>query len=209
MKPKVLVIGNDGGVQNLFHKRGFEIEFDSAIHSSSKVDLICFTGGEDISPSLYNETPLFRTRINSKRDAVEIRAYEEHLNTPKVGICRGGQLLNVLSGGSMWQHVTNHDNAPHKMIDLFSKKELLVTSVHHQMMIPGVGSYLLGIAENITKEYHSPDEKRPIPECDPEVVWYPKTKSLCYQPHPEYHLPEKHRKVHEDYFFKLIDWAFF
>lgn len=173
--------------------------------TSHAPDLVCFTGGEDIGPQHYGEKRLPRTYINSARDAREILMFERYLGIPKIGICRGGQLLNVLSGGAMWQDVNNH-TADHKMIDLISRKPLLVTSTHHQMMIPGEQGHIIGIAEKLATKFIS-QKQRTEPKYDTEVVWYPKTFSMCFQPHPEYTI-KTHGDECQDYFFNLIEWAF-
>lgn len=200
---KVMIVGNNSQVQNIFRKKDFEIIYDSNL--KIKPDLLCFTGGEDVNPSLYGEQKFFKTMTNPKRDAREMVYFERFPTIPKVGICRGGQLLNVLSGGALWQDVNNHVDE-HKAIDLlFSKKEITVSSTHHQMMIPGDGSYILCAAHQADR-WHS-GKKRKIPQYDPEVLWYPKTNSLCFQPHPEKRLSNGSTEC-EDYFFDLIDWAF-
>lgn len=204
-KTNVLVVGNDSGVQSMFRKRGFNILYEIIDSKKQDPDLVCFTGGSDINPSLYGESVGFRTKIDPKRDVREGLIFERWLNKPKVGICRGGQLLNVLSGGAMWQHVNNHTDA-HQAIDLlFTKKPLWVTSTHHQMMIPGAESFMLAMTPAISTEYFS-GKKRDTPKYEPEVLWYPKTNSLCFQPHPEY--DSKQGNEHTEYFFKLVEWAF-
>lgn len=177
-------------------------------------DLVVFTGGHDLNPKLYGEEPLRETRFNNMRDNEDLEAWNKYKDIPKVGICRGGQFLNVMSGGAMWQHVTGHGGA-HLMHNLLivpgiEEQSLMVTSTHHQMMIPGEKGFVLGIAlDNVNKnkglatEYRS-FLKRDKPRFDTEVVWYPETKSLCFQPHPEYNSHSEMRK----YFFKLLNHFF-
>lgn len=203
-KTTVLVIGNNTHVQKLFHNADFKVIYDTR-DRKIEPDLICFTGGADVNPVYYKENTLFRTRIDPKRDVIEGLVFEKYLATPKVGICRGGQFLNVFSGGALWQHVNNHVD-PHQVIDLlFTKKPLWVSSTHHQMMIPGEGSHLLAMTPTIVTE-HMSGKKRDVPKYDPEVLWYPGTNSLCFQPHPEFSIPQG--KEHTEYFFKLLKWAF-
>lgn len=214
-RSKVLVVGNNHVVTKMFKNHGFKIIYDESLllGKPSKVhpDLICFTGGEDVSPLYYKEETLPRTHSNGRRDAREGLIFETYLGTPKVGICRGGQFLNVMSGGALWQHVNRHGN-DHEMIDLlWSKQSIPVTSTHHQMMIQGDGGYLLGVTKLAT-EYKSANPKREEPEYDPEIIWYPKSKSLCFQPHPEFILRgtrnTEDSTKHTEHFFKLLDWAF-
>lgn len=211
-RSKVLVVGNNFSVMKMFKEHGFRVLSDESTllgrTNKEHPDLICFTGGEDVSPSYYQEETLPKTKSNSRRDAREGLVFENYLGTPKVGICRGGQFLNVMSGGAMWQHVNRHGQ-DHSMIDLlWSKQPIPVTSTHHQMMIKGDGGYLLGVTKLATE--HLSAKQRTIPLYDPEIIWYPKSKSLCFQPHPEYklHNVRDDKEAHTKHFFKLIDWAF-
>jgi len=104
--------------------------------------------------------------------------------TPKIGICRGGQLLNVLSGGSLWQHVDGH-SGHHIAYDLRTNEPFMVTSVHHQMMKPASDAIIL-VEAHKCKWKEDAIAKYKQMESDPEVVFYPKTNSFCFQPHPEY-----------------------
>lgn len=200
---KVCVIGYDISISSMFWKQGFQI----VNHKNEKPDLIVFRGGTDINPMLYGENPLKNTQSpDVRRDDHEVEMFELFKDTPKVGICRGGQLLNVLSGGSLYQHVDKHQSGQHWIKDateLFSN-ELLVNSCHHQMMIPGKLGLVLAFA-NISTQKES-EKLREVQEYDPEVIYYEKTKSLCYQPHPEWSIPghDNHR-----YFFDLIDYCLF
>lgn len=206
-KSSVLVVGNTRSVQNLFLRRGFDVIQEN--NFTRTPDLVCFTGGEDIDPRWYGEAKHFRTKfVAHNRDKKEHGLFQKYKDTPKVGICRGGQFLNVLSGGKLFQHVSGHTNTSnsHEMIDLlFTKGKITVPSGHHQMMIPAdKGAYILGVAQE-AKEHISLSGVKP-PKYDPEVVWYPKTYSLCYQSHPEWEL--KGKNEHQDYFFDLINWAY-
>lgn len=207
-KTTALIIGNNTRVQTMFLGRDFDIIYESKIANLKKSpSLVVFTGGEDVDPYYYGEGKYFRTMSHRKRDDREMIHFEHFLQVPKVGICRGGQFLNVMSGGKMWQHVTGHtDN--HDMIDLlFTKNKLKVTSTHHQMMLPSKDGFVLAVAQEAKDHVSMAKEPPKKPAFDPEVVWYPKTNSLCFQPHPEYNLPGGDEK-HTDLFFDYLDWAF-
>lgn len=186
---RVLVLGGGMDYIRLFLMLGF-----TGAKSVEEADVVCFTGGEDVYPGLYGEKALASTNYNIRRDEFEKGIYESclKLGTPMVGICRGGQFLNVMNGGKLWQHVNHHTGA-HMAREVLPKKtnkiarEFMVTSTHHQMMIPDKSGQVLLVAEEATlfqsfgKEVGLDKPK----DTDVEVVWYPKTKSLCFQPHPE------------------------
>lgn len=156
--------------------------------------IIVFNGGADIATSIYIEQPISRfiPLDESPRDQLEIGVFDLYA-TPdvlKVGICRGSQLLNCLNGGKLWQDVTGHQRS-HEMLYLPTSEVMEVTSTHHQMMRPGAGGVVLGVADCATRKTAERDS---YPEFryddhhkDTEIVWYPATSTLCIQGHPEYY----------------------
>jgi gamma-glutamyl-gamma-aminobutyrate hydrolase PuuD len=197
--PKVLVIGADPPVALMFLKAGWELAHPD---EGGEVDLICFCGGDDVSPKYYNEIPHARTYSDPNRDKIEHAVFKKYESFPKVGICRGGQFLNVMSGGGMWQDVNKHGLVgSHDMIDLMSGALIPVTSTHHQMMIAGDDGEVLGIAHEASRFEAGPGVIRDAPDYDTEVVWYESTNSLCVQGHPEY---SSATDEFVDYFFGLI-----
>ena len=67
------------------------ISFDSFLKNPEKADLVYFSGGEDVSPHVYNEPTHPTTYSYPKRDMLEMRVYYEArlLNIPIIGVCRG------------------------------------------------------------------------------------------------------------------------
>jgi gamma-glutamyl-gamma-aminobutyrate hydrolase PuuD len=158
-------------------------------------DFVLFTGGEDVDPQLYGEVAMAKTYYNSLRDAKEATIYRAALDReiPMVGICRGGQFLNVMNEGKMWQHVNNH-TTPHIMrieIPPFHKgnkrRTIMVTSTHHQMMIPSDHAVVVGVSYEAFEKHAPGLSKLGCKHDDPdhEVLFYDGTNCLCFQPHPE------------------------
>lgn len=177
-KRSVLIINGNGQYERLFEGLGYD-PVESLMDQPS---LICFTGGADVTPSMYGARPHPRTFSDPDRDRKEqvifIRSQDRGI--PAVGICRGGQFLNVLSGGSMHQHIDGHATGNNHLIkDIDSGEEIMVSSTHHQMMVPGPKAVVLATADIV---------KWPLgcEQDDIEVLYYPKTNSLCFQPHPEF-----------------------
>jgi gamma-glutamyl-gamma-aminobutyrate hydrolase PuuD len=103
------------------------------------------------------------------------------------GICRGGQFLNVMNGGKMWQHVNNHAMAGvHPAENIKTGEVIDVTSTHHQMMRPSEQGVILLTASLSTRKETATERVLGKKESDIESVFYPKTNNLCFQPHPEY-----------------------
>jgi hypothetical protein len=179
----VAILGLDRHVVKMFFEEGFNI-----ISKPSSADLLCFIGGNDINPQLYGQKKAHpAVHVDDSADKRDLDGWKgTTLSQLKVGICRGGQFLNVMNGGKMYQHVTGHDKS-HMMYDTLTHDEFEVTSSHHQMMIPGAGAEILGYSENVGGLFIGEDGIAvAAPKTEYEVLWYERTNSLCYQPHPEW-----------------------
>jgi putative glutamine amidotransferase len=82
-------------------------------------DGLVLTGStRDVHPRLYGARTEPRTvDPDLPADLRDARALRLALasDLPVVGVCRGAQLLNVLFGGTLRQHVRGHDVAPHAL----------------------------------------------------------------------------------------------
>jgi len=69
-------------------------------------DGIILTGGEDINPLQYNDTINLAVcgDINYQRDTLERKLFDFALENkiPLIGVCRGMQMMNVASGGTLY-----------------------------------------------------------------------------------------------------------
>ena len=72
-------------------------------------DGLILCGGNDIHPSYYGEEITKSRFVNEERDKREFEITKKFLETgkPILGICRGHQLLNILLGGNLIQHLPN------------------------------------------------------------------------------------------------------
>ena len=72
----------------------------------SIADGIILTGGEDINPLEYNDTINIKVcgPINYSRDTLERKLFDYAFENkiPLVGVCRGMQMMNVASGGTLY-----------------------------------------------------------------------------------------------------------
>lgn len=205
----VAVVGRNRQVYELFTKAGAYVLEDvdeDYFQKHDDYDLIVFTGGADVDPSFYGEENI-ASSTQPARDEFEKRVFlrAKKLKIPCVGICRGAQFLNVMNGGRLWQHVTDHAiSGTHEAFCLEDGKKYQVTSTHHQMMKPGDGARLLMYA-NICAERFSPGihwKRASEGQPDIEVLYYGKTNTLCFQPHPEYQTSPKETT---ELFFNMIN----
>jgi gamma-glutamyl-gamma-aminobutyrate hydrolase PuuD len=183
---RVFILNGGMAYFQMFKEMGYEIA-----DTLANVDLVCFTGGEDVSPHLYGQHKHPTTYNSERRDEQETNYFAKSLynKIPMVGICRGAQFLNVMCGGEMYQDVGKHAvHQGHELIDVKTEQRIHVSSTHHQMMKPGRDSVLVAYAElkGFREWYDGGDLKADISDKDIEVVAYPKSKVLCFQPHPEF-----------------------
>ncbi|AHM05125.1 Glutamine amidotransferase, class I [Roseibacterium elongatum DSM 19469] len=93
-------------VLNLWLTGGRAVKWKTAADVDlDAVDGVIIGGGDDIAPTLYHGTLQAEARLDHARDAMERwiveRAVEDGI--PVFGICRGAQMLNVASGGTLHQ----------------------------------------------------------------------------------------------------------
>jgi putative glutamine amidotransferase len=71
------------------------------------LDAMIFTGGADVDPARYGEVPHPATVVAPDRDAAELLLMRAAVDAdlPVLAICRGMQLLTVLYGGALHQHL--------------------------------------------------------------------------------------------------------
>lgn len=188
--PKVLILRGDSykAVGEMFARHGYTPVYD--VEKLSEVNLVVFTGGSDVSPYIYGEEPDGARNCDPVRDEFERDLYYTALEEgiPCVGICRGGQLLNVLNGGHMIQDL-GMISGDVQMYDSETISWFEVRVDHHQGMISVEDQY-----GSIAISWY--EEHKELPDYE---IWYEDTKTLCVQYHPEWgHKPT------EDRFFELI-----
>ncbi len=130
-------------------------------------DGFLFTGGQDVSPSLYGTEDVTGTIVSClKRDNVETLLLKRALEADKpiLGICRGLQFVNAFLGGTLWQdlpsqhpsEIVHRQGKPygvptHQVVlngdlqSLLGKEVLEVNTLHHQA-IKDLGKGLIPMA---------------------------------------------------------------
>ncbi len=122
-----------------------------------RIDGLVVTGGHfDVDPAMFGETATHPTvKLKSKRTAFELAVTKGALerDMPILGICGGQQLLHVILGGTLHQHIPdavpnalaheqpNPRNEPGHMVAIVANTllhrvtgldEMAVNSAHHQ-----------------------------------------------------------------------------
>lgn len=169
-------------------------------------DYLYLMGGVDIDSHRYNKKPHPAAQHpNLGRDEKEFSAVKAYMaaDKPIIGVCRGAQLLCIANGGELWQHSLHHNQSHNLMI----KHGVIpnATAGHHQIMrldsVPEEDYKVIAWCPFYTPVYDEEGGQH-ILEAAPEVVWFPKTKCLAIQPHPEW---QNHGEVFRDWADELVE----
>lgn len=121
-RPVILVLagGDDpGGYVRWIERAGGRarvLDRDRPLDLAAADGLVLTGSTRDLHPRLYGGAPVAGADlVGDLRDAKALRlALASDL--PVVGVCRGAQLLNVLFGGTLHQHVDGHEGErPHRL----------------------------------------------------------------------------------------------
>ena len=158
-------------------------------------DIVCFSGGTDISPSLYGQQPIGETQHpDAQRDVAEFKIFNycQKNGIPVVGICRGLQLITALTGGQLIQHAENHGGVNHPVkftesIGKYKKGDVIrVNSCHHQMCLPAENGVLLAVSHQHHSKYYFNDKGQMAAPYEAEAIIWPSLKAGGVQWHPEW-----------------------
>ena len=140
------------------------IECNNKDNLNIKFDFVILDGGEDVNPKFYGEELHKYTHFNEFRDNFEYTMFCDLFPTQAkfVGICRGLQFLNVMLGGTLYQHLSDakighggmHDivlnlginnSLYNHLSTMITTNMITVNSMHHQG-IKELGKDLVPIA---------------------------------------------------------------
>lgn len=115
---KLFIIRGEYSLYNLFGENGCTPDFYALFQQA---DAIIRFGGDDIVPNLYGEETFITTQVIDQSNNWELSFFyhllgslshpeftpwlDEHPNMPVMGICLGMQMMNVASGGSLYQDI--------------------------------------------------------------------------------------------------------
>ena len=168
---------------------------------------ILMTGGQDVAPEMYHETPLEGLIEGcAKRDRMETAVLEKALKAglSVLGICRGIQLINAALGGTLYQDLPLQHPSPvcHR------QKPPYDTPSHKVRLLPGTPlQACLGVDEVPVNSCHHQAVREPAPGLEAmavspdgltEALWMPGYRFLwAVQWHPEfsYRADENSRKI--------------
>jgi len=162
-----------------------------------RVDALVLSGGADVDPALYGEERHETvTQVFPDRDAFEVALCREALrrDMPTLAICRGHQLLNVATGGTLFQDIASqveaavvHDPDQERwerchevevlpgtrLHAILGQERIAVNSFHHQA-VKTLGRGLLlsarGCDDGVIEAMEMPDRRFVI-----GVQWHPES----------------------------------
>ncbi|MFY9783329.1 MAG: gamma-glutamyl-gamma-aminobutyrate hydrolase family protein [Acidimicrobiales bacterium] len=161
------------------------------------LDGLVLTGGADVDPEHYEQSPDVNLGATEPdRDAWEIAllAAARRKGIPVLAICRGLQLVNVVFGGTLRQHVELNDGVGHPQWDVDGHEathsvnlvegtltaelfpdEIGVNSLHHQV-VEEVGEGLVvsaKAADGVVEGLETSDGKIVAVQWHPELLSKP------------------------------------
>ena len=162
----------------------------------TKENFLVLPGGSDINPRIYG-----KDNYASHVSSYSIRTDEEHIDRyykalaqgrPVFGICRGMQLASALNGLTLIQdmdHPHTHEITVRNPNDLSDEKEVLVNSLHHQLVwtenkLDDKKFKVYGYCSLSDEHLYQKDEDV-VCTVEPEIIYFPDTNTMGVQFHPE------------------------
>ena len=160
-------------------------ELDTLYQMLDCVDGVLLTGGGDVAPSYYGETPHEKTQKPCElRDKLDFACFEYAFKKKKpiLAICRGMQLANVALGGTLYQDLPSQfeSDIVHKQTEgkfesshpvfvkegtplvRIARKEIMASNSFHHQAIKDLadGFAVMGVAEDglIEAVYYTGDQ---------------------------------------------------
>ncbi len=166
------------------------VELPPGTPALPEVDGLLLPGGWDVDPAFYGEHKDEKVGpIDRELDETELQLFEQARSKeiPVLGICRGQQVINVAMGGSLVQHLDDHDvrsfgrkHLAHNIeVDPGSelgqaagKHKIRVNSLHHQAirkLAPGLHQTAKG-EDGTVEGIESDDGLIVAVQCHPEEL---------------------------------------
>ena len=201
-------IENSGGLPIILPYTENEDTIDRFIETC---DGFLFTGGADIAPERYGETPKPTCGKPQKyRDELDFKAFYKALDSgkPILAICRGLQLVNAALGGTLYQDIpTEYEtNMLHRQTESVNEPS------HTVNVIPDTPLSAIAVGKSMmANSFHHQAVKKLADGCRImatandgiiEAIYHEEARYLrAYQWHPERlcHTDEGNRKLFDDF----------
>ncbi|HVR72477.1 MAG TPA: gamma-glutamyl-gamma-aminobutyrate hydrolase family protein [Vicinamibacteria bacterium] len=165
----------------------------------ARIDGLVLSGGSDLDPAHYGEEPHETVDdVSPERDAFELALSREALarDLPLLAICRGHQVLNVATGGTLFQDIPSQlgralDHDPGKerwepahdvrilpgtrLREILGRDRVAVNSIHHQSIkTPGEGLVVsaCAVGDDVIEGVEAPGRRFVVGvQWHPEAFW--------------------------------------
>ncbi len=193
--PKIAIAGRLQDTHNYEKAMNrLEIPYKTSLSLSEirSCDGLLLPGGGDITPAFFGQKNIGSKKIDTELDIIQLQAVEQMLQNQKpiLGICKGMQIINVYFGGTIIQHMKQHEAHEYTSQDQYHESMILkntflyslygdgltVNSAHHQCI--GKPGHDLNMAQ-----YSIPDQV-------PEALYHSEYPIFGVQWHPERLFPE-------------------
>jgi putative glutamine amidotransferase len=162
-----------------------------------RIEGLVLTGGGDIDPALYGqERHASVSEVQPERDAFEVALARRALDrdVPLLAICRGHQVLNVATGGTLIQDIAsslagaeNHDPERERwelshdvrirpgsqLARILGRDRVAVNSFHHQAVKDlgeGLEATAWAVGDGVVEAIEAPDRRFAV-----GVQWHPES----------------------------------
>jgi putative glutamine amidotransferase len=164
-----------------------------------RLDGLLLSGGSDLGPERYGEPPHETVEdVNPERDVFELAMSREALarDLPVLAICRGQQVLNVATGGTLVQDIPSQiqgaiDHDPKgerwepahevrilpgtRLRSILGRDRVAVNSIHHQAVrTPGHGLVIsaCSVGDDVVEGIEMPTHRFVVGvQWHPEAFW--------------------------------------
>lgn len=165
----------------------------------ARLDGLVLSGGSDLDPTHYGEEPHETVdEVSPERDAFELALSREALarDLPLLAICRGHQVLNVATGGTLFQDIPSQiggalDHDPDterwqpahdvrilpgtRLREILGRDRIAVNSIHHQSIkTPGQGLVVsaCAVGDDVIEGVEAPGRRFVLGvQWHPEAFW--------------------------------------
>jgi putative glutamine amidotransferase len=158
-----------------------------------RVDALLLIGGADLDPASYGQAATARTEATYPlRDEFELALVRAAFaaDLPVLGICRGLQIMNAATGGTLHQHLTDAGFAEHRALP----GSLGEPTMHGLAVEPGT-SPAAPVPDTVNSHHHQGIDRvgeggqvvaRSVPDGLVEALQWPERRyALGVQWHPE------------------------
>lgn len=177
---------------------GSWIENSERAKTFEEADVVVLPGGGDWNPALYGHKPIGRGYYSDSTDKEQMDLINKAIDAGKLvfGICRGLQGVTIRNGGFLIQDVSHPST---HMVRTIEGDKYSMNSCHHQLCfpyeLPKEKYEVLSWTKELSPYYEVDRQELVFPKealdedgdfKEPEMIWYPETRCLGVQGHPEW-----------------------